>query len=79
VLAIKHFDLDQLETKVIWSKPVQVVAVMDTRDLAASIMKSQARIEQAQKAINEARASLDQQRSQVLLARQEMERTQTPV
>jgi len=57
----------------------QVVAVMDTRDLAASLKKSEAQVEQAQKAINEARANLDQQRTQVLLARQEMERTQTLV
>jgi len=57
----------------------QVVAVMDTRDLAASLKKSEAQVEQAQKAINEARANLDQQRTQVLLAKQEMERTQTLV
>jgi HlyD family secretion protein len=60
-------------------KAGQVVAVMDTRDLAASLKKSEAQVEQAQKAINEAGASLDQQRTQVLLARQEMERTQTLV
>ena len=60
-------------------KAGQVVAVMDTRDLAASLKKSEAQVEQAQKAINEARANLDQQRSQVLLAKQEMERTQTLV
>jgi HlyD family secretion protein len=57
----------------------QVVAVMDARDLAASLKKSEAQVEQAQKAINEARANLDQQRTQVVLARQEMERTQTLV
>jgi HlyD family secretion protein len=60
-------------------KAGQVVAVMDTRDLAASLKKSEAQVEQAQKAINEARANLDQQRTQVVLARQEMERTQTLV
>jgi HlyD family secretion protein len=60
-------------------KAGQVLAVMDTRDLAASLKKSEAQVEQAQKAINEARANLDQQRTQVLLARQEMERTQTLV
>jgi HlyD family secretion protein len=47
----------------------QVVAVMDTRDLAASLKKSEAQVEQAQKAINEAHANLDQQDTQVLLAR----------
>jgi len=57
----------------------QVLAVMDTRDLAASLKKSEAQVEQAQKAINEARANLDQQRTQVLLADQEMERTRTLV
>jgi multidrug efflux pump subunit AcrA (membrane-fusion protein) len=56
-------------------KAGQVVAVMDTRDLAASLKKSEAQVEQAQKAINEARANLDQQHTQVLLAGQEMERT----
>jgi HlyD family secretion protein len=60
-------------------KAGQVVAVMDTRDLAASLKKSEAQVEQAQKAINEARANLDQQHTQVLLAKQEMERTQTLV
>jgi HlyD family secretion protein len=57
----------------------QVVAVMDTRDLAASLKKSRAQAEQAQKAINEAHANLDQQRTQVLLAGQEIERTRTLV
>jgi HlyD family secretion protein len=57
----------------------QVVAVMDTRDLAASLKKSEAQVEQAQKTINEANANLDQQRTQVLLARQEMDRTQVLV
>jgi HlyD family secretion protein len=60
-------------------KAGQAVAVMDTRDLAASLKKAEAQVEQARKAINEARANLDQQRTQVLLARQEMERTQTLV
>jgi HlyD family secretion protein len=53
----------------------QVLAVMDTRDLAASLKKSEALVQQAQKAINEAHANLDQQHSQVLLASQEIERT----
>jgi len=57
----------------------QVVAVMDTRDLAASLKKARAQVEQAQKVINEANANLDLQRSQVVLARQEIERTRTLV
>jgi HlyD family secretion protein len=57
----------------------QVVAMMDTRDLQASLKKSEAQVEQARKAINEANANLDQQRTQVLLARQEMDRTQVLV
>jgi HlyD family secretion protein len=55
-------------------KAGQIVAIMDTRDLAASLKKSEALVEQAQKAINEARANVDLQRSQVALANQEMER-----
>ncbi len=54
----------------------QVLAVMDTRDLAASLKKTEALVEQAQKAIKEARANVDLQRAQVVLAGQEMERTQ---
>ncbi len=53
----------------------QVLAVMDTRDLAAALKKSEALVEQAQKAVNEAHANLVQQQTQVLLARQEMDRT----
>lgn len=53
----------------------QVLAVMDTRDLAATLKKSEALVEQAQKAVHEAHANLDQQHTQVLLARQEMDRT----
>jgi len=52
----------------------QVVAVMDTRDLDASLKKSEALVEQAQRAIAEARANVDQQHSQVALAEQEMDR-----
>ncbi len=52
----------------------QVVAVMDTRDLNASLKKSEALAEQAKKEINEANALLNQQHSQVVLAQQEMER-----
>jgi len=52
----------------------QVVAVMDTRDLLASLKKSQSQVERAQKAISEAHANVDQMHSQSILANQEMNR-----
>jgi HlyD family secretion protein len=55
----------------------QVVARMDTRDIQESLQKSQAQVKQAQRAIDEANASLEQQRTQQTLAAQELERTQT--
>ena len=55
-------------------KAGQVVARMDTRDLAASLKKSQAQVQQAQRAVDEANANVTQQNAQVLLAQQEMER-----
>ncbi len=57
----------------------QVVAMMDTRDLAASLKKAQALVEQAQRALDEAKANLAQQQTQVTLAKQELERTTTLV
>jgi HlyD family secretion protein len=55
-------------------KAGQIVARMDTRDLAASLKKSEAQVQQAQKAIEEATANVAQQTSQVLLAQQEFDR-----
>ena len=55
-------------------KAGQVVARMDTRDLAASLKKSQAAVSQAQKAIDEANANVVQQKSLLLLAPQEFDR-----
>jgi HlyD family secretion protein len=55
-------------------KAGQVVARMDTQDLAASLKKSQAQMEQAHRAIEEANDNVAQQTSQVLLAQQEMDR-----
>jgi HlyD family secretion protein len=52
-----------------------VVAVMDTRDLEASLQKVQSVAGQAQRALDEARANLDQQQTQVKLAKQEFDRT----
>ncbi len=56
------------------AKSGQVLAVMDTRDLEASLKKAQAQVEQAGKAIVEAKANVDQYHTQVVLAEQEMER-----
>lgn len=55
----------------------EVVATMDTRDLEAGLRKAEAQVELAQKAIHEARANVDQLHTQVVLATQDIERTQT--
>ena len=55
----------------------QLVARMDTRDLQESLKKSEAQVKQAQRAIEEANANLEQQRTQQILAAQELDRTQT--
>jgi HlyD family secretion protein len=55
-------------------KAGQIVAVMDTRDLAQTLQKDQAQIALAQKAIEEAKANVTQLQSQSLLAEQEMVR-----
>jgi HlyD family secretion protein len=55
-------------------KAGQVVARMDTRDLAASLKKAEAQVRQAQKSIEEANANVVQQTSQVLLAQQQFDR-----
>jgi HlyD family secretion protein len=55
-------------------KAGQIVARMDTQDLAASLKKSEAQVQQAQRAIDEATANVAQQTSQVLLAKQQMDR-----
>jgi len=56
-------------------KAGQVLARMDTRDLQASLKRAEASVRQAQRAIDEANANVDQQNAQVLLAKQEMDRT----
>ena len=53
----------------------QVVAIMDTRDLEASLKKSEALVSQAERALDEAKANLVQQQTQVKLAQQELDRT----
>jgi len=52
----------------------QVVARMDTQDLAASLKKAQAQVKQASRAVEEAEANVKQQQSQVLLAQQQYDR-----
>jgi len=52
----------------------QVVARMDTQDLAASLKKAQAQVKQASRAVEEAEANVKQQQSQTLLAQQEYDR-----
>src|SRR3984885_15701778 len=60
-------------------KAGQVVARMDTRDLSASLKKSQSAVAQAQRAIDEANANVVQQTSMALLAQQELDRATTLV
>ena len=55
-------------------KAGQVVARMDTRDIAASLKKAEAQVSQARRAVDEANANLTQQKTQVLLAQQEFDR-----
>ena len=55
-------------------KAGQVVARMDTRDLEASLKKSQSQVQQARRAVDEANANLTQQNSLVLLAKQQFDR-----
>lgn len=55
-------------------KAGQIVARMDTRDLQASLKRSQASVLEAKRAVDEANANLTQQQTQVLLAQQEYDR-----
>jgi HlyD family secretion protein len=55
-------------------KAGQALARMDTRDLAASLKKSEAQVQQARKAIEEANANVVQQTAVLLLAQQEFDR-----
>jgi HlyD family secretion protein len=55
-------------------KAGQVVARMDTQDIAASLKKSEAQVQGAHRAVDEATANVAQLTSQVLLAQQEMDR-----
>jgi HlyD family secretion protein len=55
-------------------KAGQVLARMDTQDLAASLKKSDAQVQQATRAVEEAKDNVTQQASQVMLAQQEFDR-----
>jgi len=57
----------------------QVVARMDTRDIEASLAKSQAQVQGAQRSLDETRANVEMQTTQVTLAQQEFDRTNTLV
>ena len=56
-------------------KASQALARMDTRDLEASLRKSESEVQQAQRSLDEARANVVQQTTQVTLAQQEFDRT----
>ena len=60
-------------------KGAQVLARMDTRDLEASLRKSEAQVQQAQQSLDEAKANVAQQTTQVTLAQQQFDRTTTLV
>jgi len=57
----------------------QVVSRMDTRDLEASLRKSESQVQQAQQSLDEARANVVQQTTQVTLTQQQFDRTNTLV
>jgi HlyD family secretion protein len=56
-------------------KAGQVVARMDTRDLEASLRMTEAQARGAQRSVDEARANVEQQKTQLTLAQQEFDRT----
>ena len=58
-------------------KEGQVVAQMDTQDLHALLAKANDQVLQAQRALEEANANIEQQKAQVKLAIQQLNRTQT--
>jgi len=55
----------------------QVVARMDTRDLQASLQKAQSQVMQAKRVLDEVHAIAVQQQAQLVLAQQELDRTQS--
>ena len=57
----------------------QVLARMDTQDLAAELKRSEAQIQQAQHSLDEAHSNVDLTKTQLTLAQQEFDRTSTLV
>ena len=57
----------------------QIVALMDSQDLMASLAKSQALVLQAQQNVQQTMAALAEQRTRVVLAQQELDRAKTLV
>jgi HlyD family secretion protein len=57
----------------------QVVARMDTRDLETSLKKAEAQVRGAERVLDEARANVAQQQSQLTLAQRQLDRTQSLV
>lgn len=55
--------------------PGQVVARMDVRDLEATLRRTEAMVQEAQRSLDEAHAAVEQQKTQVTLAQQEFDRT----
>ena len=53
----------------------QILARMDTQDLAAELKKSEAQVQQAQRSLDEAHSNVDLQKTQLTLAQQEFDRT----
>ena len=53
----------------------EIVALMDVKDLEATLKRSEAQALQAQRAVDEARAAQEQQRTQAALAKLQLERT----
>ncbi|MGZ5904665.1 MAG: HlyD family secretion protein [Reyranella sp.] len=60
-------------------KAGQVVARMDTRDTEATLLKSEAQMKLAERALEEASANLVQQKTQQKLAQQQLDRTRALV
>jgi len=56
-------------------KAGQALARMDTQDLAASLHKAEAQVQESQHGLDEARANVELQKTQVTLAQQEFDRT----
>jgi HlyD family secretion protein len=56
-------------------KAGQVLARMDTQDLAAQLKKSEAQVQQAQRSLDEAHSNVELQKTQLTLAQQEFDRT----